>query len=160
MVNTSLVISDPMSCPPGDPINFSFEYGFIFSNNIEFHIDPGPPPLALYWSYGVSNTTDRLWINGTLGLVQQNCADVPSQISHSNVVAVLMPTATIRVSEVEVCWNAASNRTYQVQYRSALGTNDWTNLGVPRSGNGSIDCITDKTPPGQPQRFYRVLIVL
>jgi hypothetical protein len=70
---------------------------------------------------------------------------------------VLLPTTTIRVSEVEVCWNALSILTYQVQYRSTLTTNEWTNLGAPRDGNGSTDCVTDEVPRGQPRRFYRVV---
>ncbi|MFI5224697.1 MAG: hypothetical protein ACHQX3_10760, partial [Nitrospirales bacterium] len=38
------------------------------------------------------------------------------------------PLATIRASQVEVCWNSISNLTYQVQYRSDLTTNLWTSL--------------------------------
>jgi hypothetical protein len=111
----------------------------------------------MYWNYTISNSANSLRIDGTLGTAQHFCADVPTQFSHSNVVATLVPAATIRVSEVEVCWHSASNRTYQVQYRSALDTNAWTDLGTPLPGNGSTHCITDKVPLGQPQRFYRVV---
>ena len=86
-------------CPPGDPITFGFGYGFTFSNNIEFHVDPGPPPYSVYWNYSVSNSTDSLRINGTLGTAQQFCVHVPAQFSHSNVVAVLMPGPTLRITE-------------------------------------------------------------
>ena len=79
------------------------------------------------------------------------------QFTHSGVIAVLMPTAAIRVSQVEVCWNTDSNRTYQVQYRMVLDTNGWVNLGSPVPGNGSTNCITDKVLLGQPRRFYRVV---
>jgi hypothetical protein len=146
-------------CPAGDPIPFHFDYGFIFSGSIEFHIDPGPPPYGLNWSYAVSNATDALRINGRLGLAAQNCLDVPNRFSHSNVVAVLMPEASIRISEVEVCWTSVSNQNYQVQYRSTLTTNAWTNLGSPVAGTNSTTCITDKVALGQPQRFYRVVTV-
>ena len=67
------------------------------------------------------------------------------------------PLVTIRASQVEVCWNSISNLTYQVQYRSTLTTNTWTNLGSPVIGSGSTYCITDKVPLGEPRRFYRVL---
>ena len=144
-------------CPPGPPISFSFSHGLVFSNRTVFHVDPGPPPYQTYWNYTTSNSANSLRIDGTLGAVQGFCADVPTRFSHSNVVAVLMPNAAIRVSEVEVCWNSASNRTYQVQYRSALTTNTWVNLGLPLAGNGSTNCIADKVLLGQPQRFYRVL---
>src|SRR5437867_9912246 len=33
----SQTIFSVVPCPPGDPINFSFDYGFIFSNSIVFH---------------------------------------------------------------------------------------------------------------------------
>jgi len=146
-------------CSPGNPIDFSFDYGFTSFNQIVFLADPGPPPYSESWHYTVSNSVDALRIEGTLGINSQLCADVPNQFTQSNVVAVLMPSATIRVSEVEVCWNAASNRNYQVQYRAALTTNDWLNLGPPVAGNGTTNCISDKVAVGQEQRLYRVLAV-
>ena len=69
------------------------------------------------------------------------------------------PLATIRLSEVEVCWRSQSNRQYRVDYRSAFET---TNAWVPFPtntffGDGGVMCIYDKIPPGRPQRFYRVV---
>src|SRR5262249_42862920 len=86
-------------CPPTDSIHFSFDYGFIFSNSITFHVDPGPPPNAVYWNYLVTESGGSLRINGTLGTAQQNCADVPTQFTHSNVVAVLVPQPRISITE-------------------------------------------------------------
>jgi hypothetical protein len=86
-------------CPAGEAINFSFDQGLVFTNRIVFHVDPGPPPYAVYWNYSVSNSTDRLRIEGTLGMAQQNCVDVPTRFSHSNVVAVLMPGPNLRITE-------------------------------------------------------------
>jgi hypothetical protein len=65
-------------------------------------------------------------------------------------------TMTIRVSQVEVCWNSRTNKTYQVQYRSGLTTNLWTDLGAALPGTGATICILDAVA-GQEQRFYRVL---
>jgi hypothetical protein len=141
-------------------IPFSFSSGLIFPDHIVFHVDPSPPPYQTAWNYTVSNSTATLRIAGTLGIVQPPCVDIPNQFTHSNIVATpVLSSPTIRVSELEVCWGSASNVNYQVQYRSALTTNVWTNLGSPRLGNGSNDCITDKVQPGQPQRFYRVAVV-
>jgi hypothetical protein len=67
------------------------------------------------------------------------------------------PMVSIRVSEVEVCWTFRSNRTYQVQYRSQLNTNQWTDFGAPIPGSSGTNCITDEVIVGQPQRFYRVV---
>jgi hypothetical protein len=66
--------------------------------------------------------------------------------------------ATIRVSQVEVCWNSQSNLTYQVQYRSDLTTNLWTSLVDCIRSTNSTSCINDPIVSGQPQRFYRVVM--
>jgi hypothetical protein len=68
------------------------------------------------------------------------------------------PLVTIRVSQVEVCWNSQSNLTYQVQYRSGLTTNLWTALGGCVRSTGAKSCISDPVVVGQPQRFYRVVL--
>jgi hypothetical protein len=86
-------------CPGGSSIPFRFDYGSTFSNSIIFHVDPGPPPYAVYWSYAITNSVNSLRINGTLGTAQQNCVDVPTRFSHSNVVAVLVPPPRIRITE-------------------------------------------------------------
>jgi len=144
-------------CPTG-AANFSFGDGMVFPDRIVFHVDPGGP-YQLSWNYTATNSPDGLQIDGTLGALRMLCADSYDRFSHTNVVAVLMPSPTIRVSEVEICWNTSSNRTYQTQYRSSLTTNNWTDLGPPQVGNGSTNCITDKVVLEQPRRFYRVLVV-
>jgi hypothetical protein len=135
-------------CPSGR-IPFSFDHGFASSDQIVF--------FANRWYYNVSNSADTLRINGTLMFDSRFCSDLPNRFTHTNVVAVLMSSAAIRVSEVEICWDTVSNRTYQVQYRSTLTSNVWTNLGPPHKGDGSNDCIADRVLPGQPQRYYRIL---
>ncbi len=65
---------------------------------------------------------------------------------------------SIRVSQVEVCWNSTSNLTYQVQYRSNVNTNLWTSLVDCVRSTGSKSCISDSVVVGQPQRFYRVVL--
>lgn len=64
---------------------------------------------------------------------------------------------SIRVSQVELCWDSVTNFTYQVEYRSSLTTNSWVPLGSPRQGIGGIVCTNDTVSLGEPQRFYRVL---
>ena len=87
-------------CPPAGPINFNFDYGFSVGDMIVFHVDPGPPPYGLVWSYTVSNLAPNLKIDGTVGTVLSPCADVPTRFGHSNVVAVLIPAPTISVQQV------------------------------------------------------------
>lgn len=85
-----------MPCPPSGGILFSFDHGLIFPDRVIFHVDPGPPPYQKYWNYTVSNSVDRLRIDGQLGTVQSDCVDVPTRFSHSNVVAVLIPGPRLR----------------------------------------------------------------
>ena len=142
---------------PGHGFTFALSNGIVSPGYIQFGPALPPPlPVQPYLSYTASNSADALHIDGTV-FQGPICCDIPTHFVHTNVLAVLMSTVTIRLSEVEVCWNAVSNRTYQVQYRSALTTNAWMDLGSPVVGNGSTRCLTDKVPPEQPQRFYRVL---
>lgn len=67
------------------------------------------------------------------------------------------PPATIRLSEVEICWPSHSNKLYQVDFRSELTTNMWLPLFTNIVGNGDTMCVYDKIQAGQPQRFYRLL---
>ena len=152
------IFSEVTLCPPSTVVPFDFDYGFPYSTNIIYHTDPGPAPLFQHYSYTVAFSKDTLQINGNLGFSTGFCVDVPNRFDHSNVVAVLGPTAKVRVSEVEVCWESSSDATYQVQYRSALTSNAWMNLGSPLPGNGGEKCVPDKVPAEEPKRFYRVVI--
>lgn len=78
-----------------------------------------------------------------------------------NVSAVLAtpdaPFAKIRTSEVEVSWLSASNRSYQVQYRSILTAGAWVDLlSTNISGTGELLSVFDRISLGQPQRYYRI----
>jgi hypothetical protein len=140
-------------CPVNGPFLFSFDNGLPLGDSLLFRLNPFSS------GYIVSNAAGDLRINGRTGNTRPFCADAFSDFSHSNVVAVLMPEASIRISEVEVCWPSTPNRNYQVQYRSMLTTNAWTNLGSPVAATSAHTCVTDKVALGQPQRFYRVLPV-
>ena len=141
-----------------EAFTYSFTNGVIYPDYIRFEQPPSPSmPSQPYFTFFVSNSIDTLLIEGKVTAPCIGCGDIPQEFQHTNVVAVLMPTASIRVSQVQICWNSASNRTYQVQYRSPLTTNAWLNLGPPVAGNSPTNCTTDDLAPGQPQRFYRVL---
>jgi hypothetical protein len=66
---------------------------------------------------------------------------------------------TLRVSEVEISWESVKGKTYQVQYRSALTSDQWVNLQAPIAGTGTAISVKDSVPAGQSQRFYRVVTV-
>jgi hypothetical protein len=66
--------------------------------------------------------------------------------------------STLRVSEVEFCWESRPQGIYQVQYRSELTTNSWVDLlGTNVTGTGASICVPDRVPAGQSKRFYRVV---
>jgi hypothetical protein len=106
--------------------------------------------------YTVTNLAGALRIDGGIEFPPL-CCDIPFFFGHTNVAAIAMPLLTIRVSEVELCWSSDSNRTYQVQYRSDLTTDLWTDLGLPIVGSGPTSCMFDRVSPGQSQRIYRVV---
>jgi hypothetical protein len=147
--------------PPDGPqsgFTYAFTNGMVFPDHIQFGELPTPSGSDLVQSYYVvTNSTDTLRIDGWVHLPCPGCSDWLTHFSHVAVLAIAVPTLAIRVSEVEVCWNTTSNRNYQLQFRSALTTNAWTDLGVPVEGNGSTICVANKVPLGQSQRFYRVL---
>jgi hypothetical protein len=68
------------------------------------------------------------------------------------------PYLSIRYSQVELCWNSISNMAYNVQYKSILTTNEWTDL-FPTNivATDRSTCVYDGIAPGSPQRFYRVV---
>lgn len=79
-------------------------------------------------------------------------ARVPTSPSTTN-------TLSIRVSQVELCWDTLPNNWYQLQYRSTLTTNVWMPLhGGWVSGTGGRYCTNDTVLAGQPQRFYRFTV--
>jgi hypothetical protein len=64
--------------------------------------------------------------------------------------------ASIRFSEVEVCWPSVSNALYRVDYRSDFTTNTWIPL-TNVLGTGGEMCVPDRIARGQAQTFYRVV---
>lgn len=65
--------------------------------------------------------------------------------------------ATIRTSEVEICWEAKNKTIYQVQYRTSADSGEWLSLGQPVEGFDQSKCVRDSVSLDQPRRFYRVL---
>jgi hypothetical protein len=77
-----------------------------------------------------------------------------------NVVLERLPaSSTLRVSEVELCWETVGTKLYQPQYRSVLTANTWTALGPEIPGNGETSCIKDTVAADESKRFYRVVTV-
>jgi hypothetical protein len=120
--------------------SLSFVRGGFMVTLSEFSVSP-PPNLDLvsHFSTSPGDTED------TAGSLTLTVTEAP-------------PALNIEVSEIRVCWNSESNHLYQVQYRSELTTNQWTDLFPTNiAATGTETCIYDDIPRGRPQRFYRVL---
>jgi hypothetical protein len=69
------------------------------------------------------------------------------------------PLLTIRISQVELCWQTVTNTWYQLQYLSTLTTNQWLPLSTNWvAGNGTRFCTTDAVVADSPQRFYQLSV--
>jgi len=67
----------------------------------------------------------------------------------------LGPVLSIRVSQVELCWESWIGNAYQLQYSSDLTGNQWLNLGDRFPGTDGVICTNDLV--SGPPRFYRVV---
>jgi formylglycine-generating enzyme required for sulfatase activity len=65
------------------------------------------------------------------------------------------PELSIRVSQIELCWQSRMDAAYQVQYHSELTADQWVDLGSPIPGTDSVICTNDAV--SGPPRFYRVV---
>jgi hypothetical protein len=82
---------------PGNPIDFQFVHGLIFSNSIVFQADAGPPPNQYFYRYTVSNLADGLRIDGILATPPPQCPDIPGSFRHTNVqIRLSLPRPVIR----------------------------------------------------------------
>jgi len=151
-------------CPPASPIHFSFDYGFVYSNQIFFHVDPGPPPDQKFWSYTVSNFTNTLTIDGQVGVSQGSCADVPNRFGHSNVVAVWVTNGPLVIDQVEhdgdsfrFHFSGEPPYDYTVEYSDSLAKTNWTPLTTYRAKLQTIDITVTNSFTKVLGRFFRVL---
>lgn len=154
-------ITSGTNAPPINPFewhHFATTWG---SQGFHFYVD-GVLVHSSGDTYG-QNPSTGWWAVG--GLVGGGTASGPGfngmidelRISNVQREFTSLPALNISVSQVRLCWPALSNVTYQVQYRSDLTTNIWTDLGSPIVGTGTNLCITDEVRGGQ--KFYRLEIV-
>jgi len=150
-------------CPPINPINFRFDYGFVSSNQIFFHVDPGPPPDQKFWSYTVNFATNKLRIDGIVGVSEGECADVPNRFSHSDVTAVWVSSSPLIIDQVER--DADSLRfhftgeppyDYTVEYIDSLLKTNWMTLTTYRAKIQTIDVVVTNSFTNVSSRFFRV----
>jgi len=132
--------------------------GIVLPDHIRFEEPVPPPPPGLpYLCYTASNSAGALRIDG-VRITPLPGPDLPNQLFHTNVLALLMPVATLQIAEsghTQLCWNTMSNCCYVIESRSDLdSTNDWTSTRFVR-GDGT-DCCIDLGDPTYAQQFYRI----
>ena len=146
---------------PGDTRQFDIMTKFT----TPFLYDPAAGNLSLDFQYFSDNGQDLRWdaVTSIQSVIAGDSATAltGSFIQKSPVYQFTFAApslATIRTSQVEVCWNSQSNIVYQVQYHSELTPNDWISLGECIRSTNTTTCISDPIIVGQPQRFYRVVL--
>jgi hypothetical protein len=83
---------------------------------------------------------------------------VPGDVFFDNIRMSYYPGVSIRVSQVEVCWDTSTNFVYETQYKSAITTNQWQTFGSEITGTGSRVCVFDNVPTTEARRFYRIIL--
>jgi len=150
-----------VSCT-GSPFRFSFDQGLIVANSVVFHRDPGPPPGQIHWNYTATNLANQLRVDGMIGLGQSECADLPSQFFHSNVVAVLvsLPTVIEGLAQedglLRFQFKGVPPNDYFVEYTESLPAMNWLSLTNFRAKLQPIEAVVTDSITNHPARFYRV----
>ena len=161
LAEDSQTVFSIVPCPPGDPIKFSFDFGFIGPDSLIFHVDPGPAPYFEAWNYTVSNSADALRIDGVVGIDSRSCADVPTRFSHSNVVAVLVSPPVIDLFErdgdsIRFHFIGKQLYDYTVEFTDSLSPPNWQALVRYRAKLGPIDVAVTNSFTNAQTRFFRV----
>lgn len=129
----------------------------VLDNGIVVASNPNP------FSIGASTVFSGRYFEGGIDQVRlYDGAMSPSEIQavyYGESGTLPQPQISIRVSQVELCWETSTNVAYQLQYRSTLTTNKWVPFFTNYwPGTGGILCTNDAIYPGQLQRFYQVAV--
>lgn len=131
----------------------SYTVPIITSSNWHTGSLTGAPPSEVEFQAVLANLT-ALRIRGERNRGADSC-DLDNVVFSPSMSC--CPHSSIHASQVQVCWDSQLGARYQVQFRSALTTNAWVDVGTPVSGNGTNNCVSDAI--ASPQRFYQVIVV-
>lgn len=151
----------PLGPRPG--FTFDLSNGMVFPDRIEFGgaFSPIGPDQAQF-SYTVSNSANSLQISGSVALSCLNCADVPTQFKHTNVVANLLPTAPVieglqqEGALLRFRFIGEPPYDYFVEFSSSLTPTQWLSLTNYRAKLETIEAVVTDSLTNEPARFYRV----
>ena len=114
--------------------------------------------LAGYWNFD-DGTANDLTGHGHNGTFMGNAQAVPIVANDAVHAGLCGTVVSIRVSQVELCWDTRANYWYQLQLESALTTNQWVPFMTNWiAGDGNRFCTNDAVLANQVQRLYRVAV--
>jgi hypothetical protein len=67
----------------------------------------------------------------------------------------VLPKLAVRVSQIELCWNAVPDAKYQLQYQEGPAGGMWTKIGAPVVATANSMCLNQ--PVVELPRFYRIV---
>ena len=167
-LNRDLVLSQAFPTVPGELYEVRFTVGLFQSSNMRVIAnlldDNGTnlagvqvsPPQTPGWNPATTFQFTATTPISVLRFTETNTTVNFDMTLDDVSVERMTPRLTIEHSHVRLCWDSRTNATYQLQYRSELTTNMWTDLGASIPGTNGVSCIIE--PVGEPRRLYRVLL--
>jgi len=147
---------------PGSGFTFTFSNGMVLPDHIQF-VAPAstPAPDRPSFTYTVSNLVDQIRIDGVVE-VSPVGADIPTQFSHTNVLAVLVSPATLidgvgrEGGAIHFHFIGQPPFDYTVEFADSLTAASWEVLATYRAKLQPIDVVVTNSFMGAQARFFRV----
>jgi hypothetical protein len=161
LTSDAQTVFSEIPCPPAPTIYFTFDYGFVSTNQIFFHVDPGP--YQKFWSYTVTNWDNTLWIQGMVGISQGMCSDVANRFNHSSVIAERLTNGPVVIDQIQANGDSIQFHftgdppfDYTVEYTDSIANTNWTTIEVHQAKLDPIDVTVTNAISNISNRFFRI----
>lgn len=146
----------------GRSFAFRFDNGVVHSNYIQFgEGPPAPRPGVADWNYTVRDVGGNLSING-VATAPPGGADVPSEFTHTNVVAslTLNPIVIDRIERqgdsMLFHFTGPQLYVYTVEHNDSLTTPNWQTNSTYVAKLGPIDVVVTNSFSAAQTRYFRI----